>query len=319
MIYPKSEIFGTLTRTKNPDSHKKALFWACFGIASALGIFALLPFLKLNMPKAIARIIVYGGLIGIFQIPFRKVIIKEEERMEEFLGRDSESFNKYLGIRNIDTLDFIDVRGYSVPVFEMLDGTHRVYMELRVGASDPQIARTTRRVFTEVFQLLGTDMFSISFWVQREIFSETLEGEHLLNNINAIQDSRIRPTIAKIYQNMMDISDEFGNIPVYVLGINTTANFQKMELEGVLNRVLDEFDSARTNIRRVRFLDGDEVLEVTKEYLDMSGIDPSKNIVAELLEKDLETDTGVFRVRKDGRTVRYDDQMEIKHSSRQIN
>lgn len=320
MIFPKSEIFGVLTRKKSPEAYKAGLFWALLGVSMALGVFALLPFLKTVMPKQVARFIVYGGILGVFQYPFRKVIVKEDERMEEFLGRDSESFNKYLGIRNIDTLDFMEVQGYSVPVFELLNGTHRVYMEIRVGALDAQIAGATRRTYTNIFKMLGNGGFAVHDWTQREIFSETDEGQLLLKSINKIEDDKVRPVIAHIYQNSIDIADEMGNIPVMYLGISTTANFQKMELEGMLNRVLVEMNSRVTNIRRIKFLDGDEVLSVTKEYLDMTGIDPSKNIVSELIEKDLVTSIGVYaQLNKDGVYGRYPGEMEIQHQGRKIN
>ena len=240
--------------------------------------------------------------------------------MEEYLSRGSESFSKYMGIRNIDAAETINVAGYRVPVFEFMNGSHAVYLKLEFGRSDVNIAKNTQEAFAAAFSVLGANNLGFSDFTFREKFSEMREGKDLIGRANLVQDQKFRPFITSIYKYVSDLADENANVPEYYLVVTTKTPFQRMELPFVLEKFLEEITKRRTSIRQFEFLDSEAVLKkLSKRFYGLKAIDISRAIVMETAEEESFSQlVQVYKVKKGNKTYTHPDALGIKINATKV-
>lgn len=282
--------------------------------------FLAVPYASAYMPRWVARILFYGGVLGIMQFPIRKYTLREPERMEEFLSRGSEAFSKYMGIRNIDTTETIEVRGSRVPVFEFMNGSHAVYLKIDIGRSDVQTAKNTQEAFAAAFMVLGESNIGYSDFTFREVFSETREGQDMMERLNLVKDPKFRPFVTSIYKYAIDLADLNANVPEYYLMITTKTPFQRVELPRTLEKFLDELEKRRTSIRSMQFLNNEDVLKkLAKRFYGLSAIDISRSLVMDTMNEEFSSSlVQLYKVKKDGKVFTHPDVVDIKISATKL-
>lgn len=211
--------------------------------------------------------------IGVFV--FRIFIFKEDEKLIEYDEKLKDSFSKYYYLRNLDSTEPMEVGDVTVPVFEFDNGSLMTVIRFRFGANDADKSRSNRNVFTEIYNILGSNGLEFRQIISKEDFSSTPEAKRYLQDISGISDKKLAKSMMDIAHELYNMSDTYSNIDVIDLMIRTTYNYQKYELDRVLSKIFGTINESPAGFKIVSPLDKKELLDFFRKFYGLEAIDLS--------------------------------------------
>lgn len=211
----------------------------------------------------------------IFIFIFRFFIFKEAEKLREHKGSLSDSFSKYVFFRNLDANDIVKLPRRNVPVFEFINGSHVVVLAFRFGINDNERSINTRNVFTKVYNLLGSYNLEVRETTGPEDFSDSPEAREYMQKMSNIENTKLAKDMLEIVQIAFDISDSESNVDMLYLEIKTRSNYQRYELDFILQNVFKMFEEVKTCVRIIEPLDKKELVKYFQVFYGLEAIDLS--------------------------------------------
>ena len=227
-------------------------------------------FLMVSTKWALLTQVVLFLTLGIFF--FRFVIFREDEKVREYKGYESDSFAKFLYLRK-DSEETLDIRQEKVSVFEYANGTATCTMCFKFGSNDDVRARNTRQVLDVIVGLIADYGFESRIVSSPEDFSNSIEFKQHVSVVNSVEDRVLAKVLRDVSKAVIDTSHAESNVDEIYLTIRTATNYQKYELEGLLKAIFKVLLENVTAFRSVSFLDMDELLEFYRYFYTIEAID----------------------------------------------
>lgn len=231
---------------------------------------------------AVLAQIVLFVFIGV--LLFRFVIFKEDEKVREYKGFESDSFTKFLFIRK-DSESYVDIKRDKVSVFEYANGTTTCVINFKFGSNDDIKSKYTQEVLDNIYGLIANYGFESRVICTPENFKNSLEFKRHINAINNVEDKTLAKVLRDVSNAVIETSNEESNVDEIYLIIRTSANYQKYELEGLLKGIMKVLLENITAFRSVSFLDMAELLEFYRQFYTVEAIDVTMMRALDLAEE----------------------------------
>lgn len=290
MIYPVDVQKSSAEAGKVIGQEKWKIFTALFIVANlGIPIFTLPFFESVGIHWIVPIVIQVALTTFILTFIIRIFVLKEDEKLNEQTGAQSDSFARYCFLRNLTVEDTIDVGGVlQVPLFEFVNGTNQFVMRFRFGANDDQRALNTRRAIEKIIRILGRYGLEFSQSTAQEDFKDSPEARAAIEALRKVEDTNQAKYLMDIAQHVFQYASDASSVSIFRLEVKTRSNYQKYELSRVIAEILRVVNETRTAFRSVDFLNSTEFVEYMREHYGLEVIDLSLISTRELVEEDLD-------------------------------
>lgn len=263
-------IYGVITLSIISLFILRALFSRFFGLGFGWSI--------------IAQIIITTSILVFC---FRFIIIKEDEKMEEYENSDSDSFVKFIKIRK-DSEQVIRLNsGLPVSTFDYVSGNNFCVICFKFGENNSFKAEGTRRALEQIFSAIYTNGLEHREFCMPEDFEDSVEYKRYIRNLNNIEDKELANHLMLVAREVLDYSKKLSNVDCIYMIVSTKTSTQRFEMISTLNTIVNILDSSNTGFREYHFLNMDEVFEFYEEFSNLEVIDIS---MIKAMESELDDD-----------------------------
>lgn len=232
--------------------------------------FIFIKFLGLNTGWAlIAQLVLF---IFIFIFIFRIAIFKEDEKMQELKDRNSDSFARYMFIRDNAMQEIIQSENKSV-IFEYTNGCVMTTFRFKFGSNDDSKAFSTRKVLDAIYGVIGSYNFIYRLDVLSENFAESTEYQRHLKQINSVNSKVLSYLLRTISKIAIDSARTRSNSDVIYLTLRSKIPGDVSTLENLIQEILKIIKENTTSFRDIKLLNIDDLLEFYREYYNIKAID----------------------------------------------
>ena len=274
MIFPNDVHKRTVNARKLLAQDKNSIMIQLFFIANIICFFVLRFFFKsflgLGTGWAIIAQLVLFTVLGI--MIFRLVIFKEDEKLQEYQDRESDSFARFLHIRK-DNIRQTNIANDNVCVFEYTNGCIMAPLCFKFGSNSDKIANITRHVLEEMFGLICSSNFEFRTITAPEIFNNSQEYKAHLRQINSIKNKKLSLHLRNISQQAIKNTKEYSNTDVLYVFIISKIPGELEQLESLLSQIIRLIRENNTCFRSMEFLDINKLLEFFREFYKIEAID----------------------------------------------
>ena len=264
----------------------RVIFWGII-LGNAFLLLFLIPLLGtmgVSWWYPVVVLVAVETFIGVYVV--RIFVFKEDEKIQEYNDRMTDSFLKFYALRNVDADETLKIRGTNVPIYEYNNGSIKAVFRFRFGANDDARKMNNVRVFQEIYRIAGENNLEIRQYTSKEEFSKSPEAILYRKKISAIKDRQLGKTMVDIFQNLLDTSDQLSNVDVVNIIIRTKYNYQKYTLGEVVDKILNTISNYATSFRSVDVLYKKSLLELYKDFYGLEVIDPGLMKVRHRVEAD---------------------------------
>jgi hypothetical protein len=213
-------------------------------------------------------------IIGLFVI--RIFEFKEDEKIREYEGYNSDSFSKFFYLRNISSGDQIQITSEeSIPVFEFSNGSNMVILKFRFGSNNDIKSARTRKAMEKIFRLLGNYNLEYRTTTSSEKFSTSPEATSYIEKLRKIPDKKLARPLLDIVQAALDYSEDVSIVNIMHLQIRTKSNYQRYELGTVFQDIKRILKEGPTCFRSTDYMNVEEFIEYLREFYGLEAIDLS--------------------------------------------
>lgn len=276
MIFPQ-DVNRVIVNSKKIDGDNKTKL---IGIVAFFGIFIVGYLVDVFISGAIgagfgvtiAIVAVIGIVIGFFI--FRFVIFDEREKKREFLGQESDSFAKYMFLRNDIHTDFV-VDDTPITIFEFTNGSSVAVIEFRFGSNDDVKAKKTRDIYEHIIHAAAVNGVESRCIVGTEDFRTSEEFRRHVRAINAIENKEAAKSVMRINDAIISSSCKKSHVDVVYVMLRTKGGQQRHDLELTVRSAHTMMSSVASAFRTMKFLDGDELMAFFRYFYGIEAIDLS--------------------------------------------
>lgn len=274
MIYPYNTHKATVNAGKvtNNDLFK---FWGILFCIFAVGLFFLLEWVfstLIGLPKMVGLIVALLIAVTMLIYAFRFIIFKEQDKMEDYQGQQSDAFTRYSTVR-IDSENYITIHNNKVLCYEYGNGNTFCVLQFRFGSNDTAKAATTQAVFKAIMHTLC--MFELEFRTidTPENFYTSLEYQKHIKHLNEAKEKEHANHRLKVADYIYRECAEQSNVPCIFLIISTKNGYQLPDLESAVIQILALIRSNVSAFRSINFLDKGQLLEMYRDFYELETID----------------------------------------------
>ena len=256
----------------------------------------LYTFLDASLGVVIIVQVILNLLIG--TAVFRYIIFDEDTKRREYNEGENDSFAKYMYLRK-DVAYHSEARNKTLHVFEFANGCATCTMEFRFGGNDDAKARASREALNKIMGLALSFGFECRVVDDTEDFKTSQEFKRHVAGVNAIEDVRLRNTMMRVTDSILEECYEVCNVDVLYLTLKAASNYQREELESLMRSVLSVLEDSMHAFRSVKFLDVNELLEFYRNFYKIAAIDLAMMRAVEMsksLDEDFASVVSIYAV-----------------------
>lgn len=326
MIYPWNVHKDVISSNKTKTSDKTKFAVSLTLIICVVAYFVLGSFLQnvLGVDSGIAIWIIVAVVFIIGTYLVRFLVFQEDELVDNYQKKDSDSFIKYVQYRK-EIENEVDTPYFKVKSFEYLRGNSFCVLQLAFGSNDTIKTRNTRDMFIKIFNTLSSAGLTFRTIDMPEDFEKSKEYRQHIKLRNQIPDKKLAHHLLKVSSNILEDCRNNSNVSTVFIVIQTSNPFQQLDYENAIISVLSIIKSYRTAIRDFHFLDKDELVHTLyEEFYQLMVIDLSTMKVVEMSNEVNDTYTDVMSVfmieAQDNYVLQSTDKLEknFKNNSRRI-
>lgn len=270
MRYPIN-VSKTLREAGKASMTEKLVFYAFIGLIANIIVFSQLGALLggIGIPTFL---IVLGQLIItllIGSVVFRRLIIREDDKLEEHEKSKDTSLSNYYFIRNKEGQEHIE----SVPIHEYADGNKAIFIRFTYGAATDKSSEETRLILTYLCQITlryGLEFRAINM---PELFEESIECRTMLRNIGKSSYEPLSKFMLDQAMFILDTCKINGGLESTIVIIRTKTAIQIDSIAPIIRKLSDEFFKRDHSLRGMQFLDRSALNSLLRDYYCLEALD----------------------------------------------
>lgn len=274
MIFPNNVHKRAANARKLLAQDRNSIIVQLFLLANVICFFILKfffnTFLGLSTNWAILAQLVLFLSIGI--LIFRVAIFKEDEKIQEYQDRQSDSFARYLQVRK-DNIEQSEIQSKLVNVFEYTNGCVMTTIQFKFGSNNDSVANNTKLVLETIFGLICSYNFEFRTDTGPESFYSSQEYKRHLKQINSIPNKKLSLHLRRLSKESAEIAARDSNTDVLYITIKSKIPGEKAQLENLLGQIIRILAENITCFRSVDFLNIDQLIEFYREFYNIAAID----------------------------------------------
>jgi hypothetical protein len=274
MVFP-TDVYRRAVNSRKLLAQDKAAIITQLFIVGNIGCFFVLRFVFRNILgigtgwAIIVQLILFISL-GIFL--FRFFIFKEDEKLQEQRGEESDSFARFLYVKK-DNNEEKYIKQKRVSVFEFTNGCVAATMMFKFGSNTDSVATSTRAVLEEIYSIICRYNFKFRTITGPEIFSESEEFKRHVKQINSIKNKKLSLHLRTISNASITIANNESNSDAFYLELESRIPGDKEQLEHILVEIIKLLQENITCFRSFEFLDINGLLEFYRYFYKIEAID----------------------------------------------
>ncbi len=274
MVFPNNVHKRAANARKLLAQDRNSIIVQLFLIANVICFFVLKfffnTFLGLGTSWALMAQLVLFLSIGV--LIFRVAIFKEDEKLQEYQDRQSDSFARYLQVRK-DNIEQAEIQDSLVHVFEYTNGCVTTTIQFKFGSNNDTVANNTKMVLETIYGLICSYNFEFRTDAGPEIFYNSREYKMHLKQINSISNKKLSLHLRRLSKEAADIADKESNTDALYITLKSKLPGEKAQLESLLGHIIRILSENITCFRSVDFLSIDQLIEFYREFYNIAAID----------------------------------------------
>ena len=230
-----------------------------------LGVF-IYPYTSVIMSFKVNEIICFIIAILIDIIVFRKLIVREDQKLAEIKQNPTNNISGYF--RVLTSGENSDYRKIPFTVFDNYNGTPFIVLRLKLG-SHMKKPLYTERFLIKLFRYLGEEGLIFNKITTEENFSENRVWKYQINQLDEIKSLTFKKYFRQIISYLKTNFSKV-KIPVTYIKINLFHKFQAKEVVGAIYRM---YEKEHGNFREMHFCNEFEFVNFCKDYHLLENLD----------------------------------------------